>query len=121
MTKRKGVKKSTIHLKEDEAFGLVHTRAWLRKLNCSCQDAFDHDKGQKNLQLRGTGFLEFSPLPDFQAEKTAYNPVTSLAVMVFSVPILSSKWTEGGEKREKKGGRKGVRKHTRKTLILALL
>ena len=78
------------------------------------QDTFDHDKGQKS-QLRGavttgfsfifsSGFFCVSPgflcslslvrkslqtvekLPDFRAEKKAQNPVTSLAVMVVSVP-----------------------------------
>ena len=33
-------------------------------------------------------------LPDFRAEKKAQNPVTSLAVMVFSVPMKASSPTE---------------------------
>ena len=50
------------------------------------QDKFDHDKGQKSaisgrrLHWRlSTGFFAFSPV-----EKIASNPVTSVAVMVFS-------------------------------------
>ena len=77
------------------------------------QDAVDHDKGQKSaisgrrvhwiflnflqwifaffsrfsVQLSyGNGPKKWRKLPDFRAEKKAQNPVTSLAVMVSSVP-----------------------------------